>query len=102
AENAGGPHCLKYGVTLNHVLALTVVLPDGTVTSLGSADGEVAGYDLVGTFVGSEGCFGVALDATVRLTRNPEAVRTLLADFMSIDDAAQAVSAIVATGIVPA
>jgi glycolate oxidase subunit GlcD len=102
AENAGGPHCLKYGVTLNHVLALTVVLPDGTVTSLGSADGEAPGYDLVGTFVGSEGCFGVALDATVRLTRNPEAVRTLLADFTSIDAAAQAVSAIVATGIVPA
>ena len=102
AENAGGPHCLKYGVTLNHVLALTIVLPDGTVTTLGSADGETDGYDLVGTFVGSEGCFGVALDATVRLTRNPEAVRTLLADFMSIDAAAQAVSAIVATGIVPA
>jgi glycolate oxidase subunit GlcD len=102
AENAGGPHCLKYGVTLNHVLALTVVLPDGTVTSLGSADGEAVGYDLVGTFVGSEGCFGVAVDATVRLTKNPEVVRTLLADFMSIDAAAQAVSAIVATGIVPA
>jgi len=102
AENAGGPHCLKYGVTLNHILALTVVLPDGTVTALGSADGETAGYDLVGTFVGSEGCFGVAIDVTVRLTRNPEAVRTLLADFMSIDAAAQAVSAIVATGIVPA
>ena len=102
AENAGGPHCLKYGVTLNHVVALTVVLPDGTVTTLGSADGEAGGYDLVGTFVGSEGCFGVALDATVRLTRNPEAIRTLLADFNSIDEAAQAVSAIVATGIVPA
>ena len=102
AENAGGPHCLKYGVTLNHVLALTVLLPDGSVTTLGSADGETPGYDLVGTFVGSEGCFGVALDVTVRLTRNPEAVRTLLADFMSIDAAAQAVSAIVATGIVPA
>ena len=102
AENAGGPHCLKYGVTLNHVLALTVVLPDGTVTTFGSADGETPGYDLVGPFVGSEGCFGVALDATVRLTRNPEAVRTLLADFLSIDAAAQAVSAIVATGIVPA
>jgi glycolate oxidase subunit GlcD len=84
------------------VLALTVVLPDGTVTTLGSADGETPGYDLVGTFVGSEGCFGVALDVTVRLTKNPEAVRTLLADFMSIDAAAQAVSAIVATGIVPA
>ena len=102
AENAGGPHCLKYGVTMNHVLALTVVLPDGTVVSLGSADGEREGYDLAGTFVGSEGCFGVAVDVTVRLTRTPQAVRTLLADFTSIDDAAQAVSAIVATGIVPA
>lgn len=102
AENAGGPHCLKYGVTLNHVLHLSVVLPDGTVTQLGTVDGETPGYDLVGAFVGSEGCFGVALDATVRLTKNPETVRTLLADFMSIDAAAQAVSAIVATGIVPA
>jgi glycolate oxidase subunit GlcD len=102
AENAGGPHCLKYGVTLNHVLAVTVALPDGTVVSLGSADGERPGYDLVGTFVGSEGCFGVALDVTVRLTRNPEAVRTMLADFDSIEAAAQAVSAIVACGIVPA
>ncbi|NUQ13317.1 MAG: FAD-binding protein, partial [Gemmatimonadaceae bacterium] len=102
AENAGGPHCLKYGVTMNHVLAVTVVLPDGTVTALGSADGEPAGYDLAGAFVGSEGCFGIALDVTVRLTRNPEAVRTLLADFPSIEAAAQAVSAIVATGIVPA
>jgi glycolate oxidase subunit GlcD len=102
AENAGGPHCLKYGTTLNHVVALTVVLPDGTVTTLGSADGERLGYDLVGAFVGSEGCFGVVLDATVRLTRNPEAVLTLLADFDVIDDAARAVSAIVAAGIVPA
>jgi glycolate oxidase subunit GlcD len=102
AENAGGPHCLKYGVTLNHVVAVTVVLPDGEVTTLGSADGEREGYDLVGTFVGSEGCFGVALDVTVRLTRNPEAVCTLLADFTSIDAAARAVSAIVATGILPA
>ena len=102
AENAGGPHCLKYGVTLNHVVALTVVLPDGEVVSLGNADGESDGYDLVGAFVGSEGCFGVALDATVRLARNPQAVRTLLADFSSIDAAARAVSAIVASGILPA
>src|SRR5438045_2384646 len=70
AENAGGPHCLKYGVTLNHVAACTVVLPDGEVVSLGSADGEDAGYDLLGAFVGSEGCFGVALDVTVRLARD--------------------------------
>jgi glycolate oxidase subunit GlcD len=102
AENAGGPHCLKYGVTVNHVVALTVVLPDGEVVSLGSPAGESEGYDLVSTFVGSEGCFGIALDATVRLARNPQAVRTLLADFMSIDEAARAVSSIVATGILPA
>jgi FAD/FMN-containing dehydrogenase len=69
---------------------------------LGNANGEREGYDLVGAFVGSEGCFGIALDITVRLSRNPEAIRTLLADFMSIDAAARAVSAIVATGIIPA
>ena len=102
AENAGGPHCLKYGVTLNHVVACTVILPDGEIVSLGNADGEVAGYDLLGAFVGSEGCFGIALDVTVRLTRNPHAIRTLLADFTAVDDAARAVSAIVAAGIVPA
>jgi glycolate oxidase subunit GlcD len=102
AENAGGPHCLKYGVTTNHVLALTVVLPNGDVVKLGNAAGETDGYDLVGAFVGSEGCFGIALDATVRLSKNPEAVRTLLADFMSLETAAKAVSAIIATGIVPA
>lgn len=102
AENAGGPHCLKYGVTLNHVVALTVILPDGEIVSLGNSDGEAGGYDLLGAFVGSEGCFGVALDATVRLTRNPPAVRTLLADFASLDTAACATSAIIAAGIVPA
>ena len=102
AENAGGPHCLKYGVTLNHVAALTVVLPDGEIVSLGSADGERPGYDFVGAFVGSEGCFGVALDATVRLSRNPQAVRTLLADFPTTDSAARTTSAIIAAGILPA
>lgn len=102
AENAGGPHCLKYGVTLNHVVALTVVLPDGEVVTLGAADGEEGGYDLLGTFIGSEGCFGVVVEATVRLTPDPEAVRTMLADFTSIEAAARATSAIIATGIVPA
>src|SRR5438874_8339331 len=102
AENAGGPHCLKYGVTLNHVVALTVVLPNGDVVQLGNAAGESEGYDLVGTFVGSEGCFGIALDVTVRLARIPQAIRTLLADFSSIDAAARAVSAIIASGILPA
>jgi glycolate oxidase subunit GlcD len=102
AENAGGPHCLKYGVTVNHVVALTVALPNGDVVTLGNASGEGEGYDLVGAFVGSEGCFGVALDITVRLARNPQAIRTLLADFTSIDAAARAVSAIIASGILPA
>ena len=102
AENAGGPHCLKYGVTLNHILALTVLLPSGEIVSLGNAEGEADGYDLLGAFVGSEGCFGVVLDATTRLERNPQSVRTLLADFSSIDAAAQAVSAIIASGIVAA
>jgi glycolate oxidase subunit GlcD len=102
AENAGGPHCLKYGVTSNHVLALTVVLPSGEVVELGSKVGEPDGYDLRGAFVGSEGCFGLAIDVTVKLTPKPQTVRTLLADFMSVDEAAHVTSAIIASGIVPA
>jgi glycolate oxidase subunit GlcD len=104
AENAGGPHCLKYGVTLNHVLGVTAVLSDGEVVTLGpgASGAEPSGYDLLGAFVGSEGCFGVALDVTVKLTRAPQAVRTLLADFMSMDDAARATSAVIASGILPA
>jgi glycolate oxidase subunit GlcD len=102
AENAGGPHCLKYGVTLNHVLAVTALLPSGEIVTLGNAHGESEGYDLLGTFVGSEGCFGVALDVTVRLEPLPQAVYTLLADFPSVRAAAKAVSAIIASGIVPA
>jgi glycolate oxidase subunit GlcD len=102
AENAGGPHCLKYGVTLNHVIAMTVILPDGEIIELGNAEGEDAGYDLRGAFIGSEGCFGIALDVTVRLTRKPTAIRTMLADFTSVDDAAHVTSAIIASGIVPA
>ena len=102
AENAGGPHCLKYGVTLNHVVALTVILPDGEIVTLGNPGGESEGYDLLGAFVGSEGCFGVVLDATVKLSRDPQAVRTLLADFTDVQHAARAVSGVIATGIVPA
>ena len=102
AENAGGPHCLKYGVTLNHVLAITVLLPSGDVVELGSSVGERDGYDLRGAFIGSEGCFGLALDITVKLTPRPQTVRTLLADFLSVDEAARVTSAIVASGIVPA
>ncbi|MDB4915586.1 MAG: linked oxidase domain protein [Gemmatimonadetes bacterium] len=102
SENAGGPHCLKYGVTLNHVIALTVILPGGEIITLGNPDGEDDGIDLLGAFIGSEGCFGVVLDVTVRLVKNPQAIRTLLADFASVDSAARAVSAIIASGIVAA
>ncbi len=102
AENAGGPHCLKYGVTLNHIAALTVCLPDGELVTLGSPVSELDGYDLCGLFIGSEGCFGIATDIWVRLLPLPQTVHTLLADFTSVHDAAQAVSAIIATGVVPA
>ncbi len=100
AENAGGPHCLKYGVTLNHVVHATVVLPSGEVVELDR--GDAGGYDLLGAFVGSEGCFGIAVDMTVRLTPDPQEVITLLADFSSIRAAADATSAIIAAGILPA
>jgi glycolate oxidase subunit GlcD len=102
AENAGGPHCLKYGVTTNHIVELEVVLPDGSVTRLGSRQGEPWGPDLVGLFVGSEGMFGIATEITVRLERIPDSVRTMLADFMTVRGASEAVSAIIAAGIVPA
>lgn len=102
AENAGGPHCLKYGVTLNHVFSITAVLPDGEVVTLGNPEGETPGYDLRGAFIGSEGCFGVALDVTVRLTRKPAAIRTMLADFTTVEEAARVTSAIISSGIVPA
>lgn len=102
AENAGGPHCLKYGVTLNHILAIEAILPSGEIIQLGDPEGEAAGLDLLGAFIGSEGCFGVALQITVRLLRKPPVVRTILADFMSVEKAARVTSAIVASGIVPA
>jgi glycolate oxidase subunit GlcD len=102
AENAGGPHCLKYGVTTQHILALEVALPSGETVELGSEGGEPWGPDLVGLFVGSEGTFGIATRITVRLTPLPSAVHTLLADFASLRAAGEAVTAIIATGIVPA
>jgi glycolate oxidase subunit GlcD len=102
AENAGGPHCLKYGVTTNHVTALEVLLPDGTLVRLGSGSGEAWGPDLVGLFVGSEGMFGIATEITLRLEPLPAGVRTLLAAFPTIRAASEAVSAIIAAGIVPA
>ena len=102
AENAGGPHCLKSGVTTNHVVALEVVLPDATIVRLGSEHGEAWGPDLVGLFIGSEGMFGIATSITVRLEPIPVAIRTVLAAFPSIRAASEAVSAIIASGIVPA
>jgi len=102
AENAGGPHCLKYGVTTNHVVALDVILADGSLARLGSEQGEAWGPDLVGLFVGSEGMFGVALEITLRLEPIPAEIRTIAADFMTLRGASEAVSAIIASGIVPA
>ncbi len=102
AENAGGPHCLKYGVTTNHIVELEVVLPDGSTVRLGSAHGEPWGPDLVGLFVGSEGMFGIAVEITVRLEPLPRSVRTMLADFPTVRAASEAVSAVIAAGIVPA
>src|SRR5947199_5791937 len=102
ATNSGGPHCLLYGVTSAHVLAVEVVLPDGSLAMLGGLDPEPCGYDLRGAFVGSEGTMGIAVRIAVRLTPNPPAIRTLLLDFTSVEDAAATVSGVIAAGIVPA
>jgi glycolate oxidase len=99
AENSGGAHCLKYGFTVNHVLAAEVVLPDGELVELSVWDD---GPDLLGTFVGSEGTLGIATKLTLRILRAPEAVRTLLAGFGHTDEAGRAVSDVIAAGILPA
>lgn len=102
AENSGGPHTLKYGVTTNHVLGLEVVLPSGEVVHLGGQTLDTPGYDLTGLFVGSEGTFGIVTEVTVRLMRKPEALKTILATFATVNDASNAVSAIIGSGIIPA
>ena len=102
AENSGGAHCLKYGFTTNHVTGLEVVLPDGETVFLGGKALDAPGYDLVGAFVGSEGTLGIATKVVLRILRRPETVRTLLAGFVSTDDAGSAVSAIIAAGVIPA
>ena len=102
AENAGGPHCLAYGATTNHVLAMEVALEDGTVVNLGGPAREAPGYDLRGVFVGSEGTFGIATQITVRLLPLPETVRTFLGIFPDIESACSAVSAVIGHGILPA
>ena len=101
AENSGGPHTLAYGVTTNHVTGLEIVLSDGTIVRLGGKAIECEGYDLVGTFVGSEGTLGIVTEITVKLTPLPEDKRTLMAAFPTMDDASNTVSAIIGAGIVP-
>ena len=102
ANNSGGPHCLAYGVTSQHVVALDVVLSSGALVTLGGLDSEPSGYDLRGAFVGGEGMLGIATRVCVRITPNPRAVRTLLLAFDSMDGAAATVSSVIAAGIVPA
>jgi glycolate oxidase len=102
AENSGGAHCLKYGFTTNHVTGLSLVLPSGEAVDLGGKAPEYPGYDLVGTFVGSEGTLGIATAVTLRLLRAPETVQTVLAGFNSIDAAAETVTAIIGGGVLPA
>ena len=102
AENSGGPHCLAYGVTTNHVLGMEVVLADGSVQWTGGKTRETPGYDLRGILAGSEGTLAIVTKVVVRLLKQPEAVKTLLAVFREVDHASAAVSGIIAEGIVPA
>ena len=102
AENSGGPHTLKYGVTVNHVLGLEIVLPDGEVVELGGKTFPIAGPDMLALVIGSEGTFGIVTKITCRLTPNPEKAITLLGVFDSVHKACEGVSAIVRRGIIPA
>ena len=102
AENSGGPHCLAYGVTTNHVVGMEVVLPDGEIVWVGGQMPDRPGYDLAGIFVGSEGTVGIATKVKVRLVRDPEAILTMVAVFDQMDQATGAVSAIIGSGLVPA
>jgi glycolate oxidase len=102
AENSGGVHCLKYGVTTNHVLGLKVVLPDGEIADLGGKIAEMPGYDLTGLFVGSEGTLGIATEITLRVLKVPEQILVLLADFTHVEAAGSTVSDVIAAGIIPA
>jgi glycolate oxidase len=102
AENSGGAHCLKYGFTTNHVLAAKVVLSDGAVVELGGPAADAPGYDLLAALVGSEGLVGIVTEVTLRLLRKPEITRTFFATFPSTDEAGNAVSGIIAAGILPA
>lgn len=102
ATNSGGPHTLKYGVTVNHVLGIEFVTPDGELVQLGGPCGRTEDFDLTGLFVGSEGTFGVVTRIWVSITRDPAAYRTMLGIFETVDDATRAISRIIGAGIVPA
>ncbi len=102
AENSGGAHCLKYGFTSNHVLGARLVLSDGSIVDLGGPVPDTPGYDLLGVLVGSEGMVGIVTEVVLRVLRKPQATRTFFATFPSTDEAGAAVSAIIASGIVPA
>ncbi|MEG4811739.1 glycolate oxidase subunit GlcD [Microcoleus sp. F8-D3] len=101
AENSGGVHCLKYGVTTNHVLGLKLVVADGSIVDVGGEISEMPGYDLTGVFVGSEGTLGIATEVTLRILKAPESICVLLADFSSIEAAGESVSDIISAGIIP-
>ena len=101
AENSGGVHCLKYGVTTNHVLGLKLVLPDGSIVDVGGNIPEMPGYDLTGVFVGSEGTLGIATEITLRILKSATSISVLLADFTSVEAAAATVSDITSAGIIP-
>lgn len=101
AENSGGVHCLKYGVTTNHVLGLKLVLPDGSIVDVGGQIPEMPGYDLTGVFVGSEGTLGIATEITLRILKTAESICVLLADFTSIEAAGASVSDIISAGMIP-
>ncbi|MGB0692765.1 MAG: FAD-binding protein, partial [Pseudomonadales bacterium] len=101
AENAGGVHCLKYGLTVHNVLALKVVLPDGELTEIGSLGYDAAGLDLLALMHGSEGMLGIVVEVTVKLLPKPPSVAVLMAAFATVDDAAEAVADIIGAGILP-
>jgi glycolate oxidase len=101
AENSGGVHCLKYGVTTNHVLGLKIVTPEGDIVDIGGQVPEMPGYDLTGLFVGSEGTLGIACEITLRILKSAESICVLLADFDSVEAAGASVADIIGAGIIP-
>src|SRR5499426_715117 len=101
AENSGGVHCLKYGMTTNNVLGCEIVLMTGEVLRIGGKHGDAGGYDLLGVITGSEGLLGVVTEVTVRILRKPECARAVLIGFTSAEDAGECVARIIGAGIIP-